>query len=149
MYFQQVAGEDLKLRFEKAVYGPYAENLRHVLTDIEGHYTIGYADGGDAPDKTIELIPDAVGGALKFLEAHPATKSRFDRVADLVDGFETPYGMELLATVHWVATNEGATNAEQAVAGTHAWSQRKSMFPAEQIRIAYAHLLNKGWISAA
>ena len=46
MYFMQEAGEPLRLRFQKAHYGPYAENLRYVLQDIEGHFTSGYADGG-------------------------------------------------------------------------------------------------------
>ena len=40
MYFLQAAGEPLRL----AAYGPYAENLRHVLRAIEGHLVAGYAD---------------------------------------------------------------------------------------------------------
>ena len=47
MYFMQVAGEPLRLKFVKATNGPYAENLRHVLNAIEGHLVSGYADGGD------------------------------------------------------------------------------------------------------
>jgi len=52
MYFMQEAGEPLRLKYRKAIYGPYAENLRHVLKEIEGHFVCGYADGGDKPDKT-------------------------------------------------------------------------------------------------
>ncbi|MDD9998304.1 MAG: hypothetical protein OXQ89_11225 [Rhodospirillaceae bacterium] len=33
---------------------------------------------------------------------------RFDRVADLVEGFETAYGLKLLSTVHWVYNVDGA-----------------------------------------
>lgn len=40
-------------------YGPYAENLRHVLNEIEGHYISGYADGEDKPDKILQLVPGA------------------------------------------------------------------------------------------
>ena len=46
MYFMQLAGEPLRLQFKKAQYGPYAENLRHVLNAIEGHLISGYDDGG-------------------------------------------------------------------------------------------------------
>ena len=60
MYFLQAAGEPLRLRYAKAPYGPYAENLRHVLREIEGHLIAGYADGGDAPDKPLRLVPGAV-----------------------------------------------------------------------------------------
>lgn len=53
MYLMQEAGEPLRLKYQKGPYGPYAENLRHVLQAIEDHLVSGYADGGDAPDKRI------------------------------------------------------------------------------------------------
>ncbi|MEN3753692.1 macro domain-containing protein [Mangrovibacter sp. SLW1] len=46
MYFMQESGEPLRLKYQKAHYGPYAENLRHVLSAIEGHLVSGYSDGG-------------------------------------------------------------------------------------------------------
>jgi O-acetyl-ADP-ribose deacetylase (regulator of RNase III) len=41
MYLSQEAGEPLRLRYVKGPYGPYAENLRHVLREIEGHFVSG------------------------------------------------------------------------------------------------------------
>src|SRR5690606_2144595 len=38
MYFMQEAGEPLRLRYKKAPYGPFAENLGHVLKAVEGHF---------------------------------------------------------------------------------------------------------------
>ncbi len=73
MYFMQEVGEPLRLQYAKAPYGPYAENLRHVLHAVEGHLVSGYADGGDAPDKEIELVPGAVKDAEAFLRDRPAT----------------------------------------------------------------------------
>ena len=96
MYFMQEAGEPLRLRFTQAPYGPYAENLRHVLHAIEGHLISGYADGGDAPDKQLNLVPGAVEDATAFLSEHADSRARFDKVAALVDGFESPFGLELL-----------------------------------------------------
>ena len=103
MYFMQVAGEPLSLQFKKAHYGPYAENLRHVLRDIEGHLISGYADGGDAPGKRLEIVPGAVEEARAFLDNLPESRERFARVSQLVEGFESSFGLELLTTVHWVA----------------------------------------------
>jgi hypothetical protein len=57
MYFMQEAGESLRLNYQKAPYGPYAENLRHVLSYIEGHFISGYGDAEDRPDKPLELMP--------------------------------------------------------------------------------------------
>jgi uncharacterized protein YwgA len=147
MYFMQEAGEGLKLRYDKGLYGPYAENLRHVLSLIEGHFIQGYADAEDDPEKQIELILDAVNKAEAFLTRHPDTREHFNRVVDLVEGFETPFGMELLSTVHWVATQEGAVTVDQAVEKTHVWNPRKYMFEPAQIRIAWDVLQQKGWLS--
>jgi O-acetyl-ADP-ribose deacetylase (regulator of RNase III) len=147
MYFMQAAGERLRLRYVKGPYGPYAENLRQVLSAVEGHLVAGYADGGDAPDKQLELVPGAVPDAAAFLEHHSDTRRRFDRVADLVEGFETPFGLELLATVHWVATKDGAATADEVIERTYAWNDRKRRFSPRQIRLALDVLRAKGWFT--
>jgi O-acetyl-ADP-ribose deacetylase (regulator of RNase III) len=146
MYFMQEAGQPLRLQFSKGLYGPYAENLRHLLRTIEGHFVSGYADGGDAPDKQLECVPGAVNDAEAFLKDHALTRARFDRVADLVEGFETPFGLELLSTVHWVATREGATSADSAIAHAYAWNDRKKRFSPRQIGLALDVLARKGWL---
>jgi hypothetical protein len=147
MYFMQVAGEPLRLRFVQAPYGPYAENLRHVLREIDGYFLSGYADGGDAPDKELALVPGAVEDAERFLADHPSTQTRFEHVAEIVEGFETPFGLELLSTVHWTAKQSGGGAAEDVVAGVYAWGERKRQFSPRQIRLALDVLTEKGWLS--
>ena len=150
MYFMQEAGEPLRLKYVKAPYGPYAENLRHVLRAIEGHLVAGYADGGDAPDKPLTLVPGAVDDANAFLEANALTRERFDRVGRLVEGFETPFGLELLATVHWVARHESpGRKSADVVERTYAWNDRKRQFTPRQIGIALNVLTKQGWLEAA
>ncbi|OHB64709.1 MAG: Appr-1-p processing protein, partial [Planctomycetes bacterium RBG_13_60_9] len=133
MYFMQESGQNLKLAYTKGPYGPYAENLRHVLTHIEGHFIAGYGDASDRPDKQIEPKQEAIEAAERFLVDHPKVHKRFNRVASLIEGFETPFGMELLATVHWVAAHEGAITLEQAIEKTYAWSDRKRMFEEQHL----------------
>lgn len=146
MYFMQVAGEPLRLKFTKGTYGPYAENLRHVLNALEGHLISGYADGGDAPGKPLELVPGAVEEADSFLEGEVKTRKRIERVADLVDGFESSAGLELLASVHWVAQNEDVHTVEDFIRHIHLWNPRKRKFSEGQIRLAHDVLSRKGWI---
>jgi uncharacterized protein YwgA len=147
MYFMQIAGEPLHLQYKKSHYGPYAENLRHVLNEIEGHLVTGYADGGDAPDKEINLVRGAIEEASGFLENHPTTREYCERVTKLVEGFESPFGLELLSTVHWVAHHENANAIEEIIDRTYAWNPRKKQFTERQIRLATNVLEKQGWIN--
>jgi hypothetical protein len=113
---------------------------------LEGHFILGYGEGTDAPDKPIELMAGAARQGEQFLLRHPSTRGRFDRVGELIAGFETPFGLELLSSVHWVATREGADSPEAAIAKTYDWSPRKQMFKSEHIRIAWNSLTEKGWL---
>lgn len=146
MYFMQEAGERLQLNYRKAPYGPYAENLRHLLHTIDGHFIAGYADGGDAPDKQLELVPGAVEDANAFLAHHPETHRRFKQVVDLIEGFESSFGLELLSTVHWVASKEQAKTVDAMAQRTYAWNERKKQFSRRQIDLAADVLSQKKWI---
>jgi len=145
MYFMQESGEPLRLKYKQSVYGPYAENLRHVLHAIEGHLIAGYDDGGDAPDKQLTLVPGAVDDAATFLAEHADTRARFDRVVELVRGFESPLGLELLSTVHWVMAHETVRTLNDVIASTYAWNTRKRQFTSRQIGIAVEVLARQGW----
>ena len=146
MYFMQETGEGLRLKYEKGTYRPYAKNLRSVLNVIEGHFISGYGDAADDPERAIELLPGVTGEASEFIGSHPDTQSRFDRVAKLIHGFETPFGMELLATVHWVCTREGATSDQEAIDRTHGWNERKKAFDPKQIKLAREVLAAQCWL---
>ena len=149
MYFMQESGEPLDLKFKKRHYGPYAENLRHVLRDVEGHLISGYADGGDDPAKELELVPGAVEDADAFLAYRPDTLNRLNQVADLMDGFESSFGLELLATVHWTAAENPSASDDEIADRVYAWHPRKRRFSDRHIRLALATLRDKDWMSAA
>lgn len=69
------------------------------------------------PETPIDFKDDAAKEALDFLAQHSETKQRFDKVAKLIEGYESQNGMELLSTVHWVVTQESnpALSAEELV----------------------------------
>lgn len=146
MYFMQEGGQPLRLRYAKAAYGPYAENLRHVLVEIEGHMVSGYSDGGDQPEKELALVPGAVEDANAFLAEDAETRARFERVARLVEGFETSFGLELLSTVHWVAKALPVARGEEIVSAVHGWGERKKRFSRRQIALAFDRLAEQGWL---
>lgn len=146
MYFMQEAGEPLRLQYVKRHYGPYAENLRHVLRAVEGHLIAGYGDGSDAPDKPLSLVPGAIEEAQTYLERHGESRARFEQVMRLVEGFESPYGLELLSTVHWVMKHEGVAELTDVADRVHAWNARKRQFTIRQVAIAMDRLKEQGWL---
>lgn len=152
-YFLQAAGEPLRLNYEAGHYGPYAANLNKVLQTLEGHFIRGFGDS-PKPDRTIELLGDARAQAEEWLQQADHSLARIERVAELVEGFETPYGMELLSTVHWVAhrggpkANAPASNPEEAYAQICDWNRRKeNLFIREHIGVAWGWLGEMGWMN--
>ena len=63
-----------------------------------------------------------------------------------VAGFESPFGLELLATVHWVIKHEQADTVEEVVSRIHAWHERKLQFTRRQIGLAVDVLSQNGWV---
>jgi O-acetyl-ADP-ribose deacetylase (regulator of RNase III) len=153
MYFLQSAGERLRLNFVRAHYGPYADNLRRTLSNVENHYLRGYGDGSSkvweaAP---IEVLPDATEQAAAVLSDAPDTEARINRVLQLVEGFESAYGLELLATVHWIVHEQGASlTDDQIQEAVASWSNRKrTMFAPDHVDAAIDQLRQLDWIPAA
>ena len=151
-YFLQEAGEPLRLNYEADTYGPYANNLNKVLEVMEGHFIRGYGNS-QKQDAEIELLPGAIEEASAFLADKQDSVARFEQVADLIEGFETPYGMELLATVHWVAHYGGrqgeapAADVDATINVVHAWNPRKRhIFKPNHIRAAWMQLAHRGWM---
>ncbi|MDH6100190.1 macro domain-containing protein [Anabaenopsis sp. FSS-46] len=147
-YFLQEAGELLKLPYQKSLYGPYADNLNQVLKHIEGDYIRGYGDGTGRA--SISVLPQGREAAETFLATELEAQERLEQVSNLIYGFETPYGMELLATVHWVATKDPnpAKNSEEAISLVHEWSERKRrLFKPEHIRKAWQRLEEQNWLT--
>lgn len=107
----------LDLQFAANRYGPYAHRLTHLLNSLDGSYLHcdkRIADAG--PSDVIwfdDTRKDFVAAYLKSSEVKPYFAA-LERTAELIDGFQSPLGMELLATVDWLL---GCEHAEPSVAG--------------------------------
>lgn len=146
-YFLQEVGEPLKLNFVKGTYGPYAENLNFVLQRMEGHYIRGVGDGSRKKDLQVYLVPGASTEASEFLKGRKESLERLEQVSDIIAGFETPYGMELLATVHWVMKQNKVIvrNPSEVVKEVFAWNDRKrQIFKEGHIMTAWKHIIDLG-----
>jgi len=66
-------------------------------------------------------------------------------VTSLVEGFESPFGLELLATVHWVMNHDSVDSVPDIVDRVRAWNERKLQFSSRQIGVAVDVLTEQGW----
>ncbi len=150
-YFLKVAGEPTlqTLAYQRFHYGPYAHNLGHALQGMEGHYIRGYGDGSGRAQ--IQVLPGGHEAAQSFLAEGQNTDPYLERVSQLIEGFETPYGMEMLATLHWVAQEDpqAAADCEVAIERVQEWSDRKkNLFKRQHLAMAWNHLKAQGWLSS-
>jgi hypothetical protein len=148
VYFLQLLGGAFPLPFAPGRYGPYAEKLPHVLDLLEGHYLSGF---GDHSARVTELVPitpldAALAEAESVVEGQPEDLERLERLLALVDGFETPYSLELLATVQFAATQSPATADAEAIGErVAAWSLRKArLFTQHHVQVAAERLGEQG-----
>jgi hypothetical protein len=91
-------------------------------------------------------LPGAVEAATQSLAWNPQTQEHLKRVTQLVEGFETPFGLELLATIHWVVKKDGIHSIDDVIARIHSWNPHKRQFTERQITLAATVLERWNWI---
>lgn len=88
----------------------------------------------------LSVLPGVLEAARPVLDENPESMQRVERVLELAEGFESAYGLELLASVHWVMTENPAAvdDADLAVQAIQGWTQRKGqLFTDDHIRTAW------------
>ncbi len=147
-YFLQELGQpDLNLRFEKGHYGPYATNLKHLLAHLEGYYFKGQIRFQDMkPTDALQLVPECLPDVHNTIETelNEDEKNRLQKVSFLIEGFESPFGLELLATVHWALKALGGNVPVSSIRSfIDDWSPRKKQLMNEShINVAYQRIKN-------
>jgi O-acetyl-ADP-ribose deacetylase (regulator of RNase III) len=105
---QQGLNDDLKLKFEASYYGPYAANLTHLLNALDGSYLKSDKRIPDCEPLDVIWFNDQ---EREKIEIYLNTEAKaylpvLDQASHLIDGFESPFGMELLSTVDWLMSQE-------------------------------------------
>jgi O-acetyl-ADP-ribose deacetylase (regulator of RNase III) len=143
----------LNLKFSANKYGPYADNLRHLLNGLDGSYLHCEKRLSDAgPLEPIWFEDTKTDSIRAFLFSDVARRylPALERTADVIDGFESPLGMELLGTVDWllirgkcaatlVAIREGLARWP---GGRDAGQRKQRLFTDEWLELAIKRLSN-------
>lgn len=118
----------LDLRFKAHQYGPYADRLRHLLEGLDGSYLHCEKRISDAGPLDVIWFDDE---RKDFVQTYLKTEAKaylpaLEETAAAIDGFESPFGMELLATVDWLLAKEHVTpNVPALREGLHHWQGGK------------------------
>lgn len=140
----------LDLRFEAYHYGPYADRLRHLLEGLDGSYLHSEKRISDAAPLEVIWFDDA---RKDFVQTYLKSEAKayapaLESTAALIDGFESPFGMELLATVDWLLVREGVAPTIPAVreglrqwrGGSDSAARKVRLFNDRALGIALARL---------
>ena len=141
-YFLQRFGEPLRLEYAKGWYGPYATNLNKVLQAINGTY-ITYKAQYDKPATKVNLLTDRLPEVKQELhKLTPEQEARCKTVESFMEGFETPFSLELLATVDWILQQQPSLNPAEVHAEIGKWTKRKAeLIKPHHVAVAYRHLM--------
>jgi O-acetyl-ADP-ribose deacetylase (regulator of RNase III) len=108
----------LTFKFQPNRYGPYSDRLRHLLNELDGSYLHSEKRINDAtPDEVVwfdESRREHVSAYLRSAEASPYTQA-LEEVDALIDGFQSPLGMEALATLDWLISQEHVEPTVEAI----------------------------------
>lgn len=99
--------DPLALRYTANKFGPYADNLRHLLNGLDGSYLHCEKRLSDAgPSDLIRFEDSKRSVVASYLESDEFSSwhEALEEAATVIDGFESPLGMELLATVDWIVS---------------------------------------------
>jgi O-acetyl-ADP-ribose deacetylase (regulator of RNase III) len=149
-YLLQSSGIDLGLRFDPHLYGPFSTDLNRILATLEGHYMIGYGDGTGGARADLEISADAMREVDHATANDAAFNQAWNIVQQAIVGFEYPEGMELLATVHYLATRpDGTTNVDAMTTRIADWNERKRhLFRQADVRVALSRLRDADLVAA-
>lgn len=139
--------DPLKLQFKPDRYGPYSDRLRHLLDNLDGSYLHCDKRLGDAsPTDVIHCAPTHYEKLRRYISGAEFGPYR-DVVAEadaFIDGFQSPLGMEALATVGWLIERESADPSVPGIrqginrwpAGDEAAARKQRLFSDELLSAA-------------
>jgi len=142
-YLMQRFGEPMKLEFVRGPYGPYAHNLNFLLQKLNGAF-LWYKEEDNKPTTTVKLESSKLDEVERFIQeqASEEQRQRMDSVLDLIQGLETPYGLELLSTVDFVMHQTRKRELNDIQHEIHNWTDRKKeIMKPDHIQLVHGRLL--------
>lgn len=143
-YFLQRNGMDLRLNFQRHIYGPYAIGVEKVLYALNGVYLHGMEQGSVKPFESLRLNYEKWMEIKKYVaeELTPEDDRRLENLLQFIGGFTSELSLEILATVDYILFEKKDASVEEVMTEIKSWNPRKErLFSREYVELAYNHIL--------
>lgn len=143
-YFLQVFGAQLNLRFVRHLYGPYSNQIDHLMYDLDGYYIRGNAQRRARAFDPLQVNDEALPEIRRYIEEHVDERQRsmLNRLLLFIRGFESPLALEALASTHTVLHDNPEASPEDVFREIQGWNDRKkNLFTPFHINTAFDHLM--------
>ena len=144
-FFYQLLGEKefAKMPFVARFYGPYSVSVGHMLNAVNGKYIHGLEQMDRKPFEALMLDYErkAEVGEYVHNRLSQAQIEHVKQLLKLIDGYESAYSLEVLASVAYVRREHPGIGVDDTIDEIQNWSARKkNLFKREHIQAAYKHL---------
>ncbi|WP_295912785.1 macro domain-containing protein [uncultured Xanthomonas sp.] len=138
-YFLQYLGVPFNLEFKNSFYGPYSSTLTKALVKLDRwRYLAGYINRRSA-----SVTSAGYAAADEYIRKHGVSEDVVDKLAHLFQGYDSPYGLELLSTTHFNASRGLAYDGGEHPSG-RSDLYRKNVFPLNEVNAARDRLVEDG-----
>lgn len=146
-YFLQASGEKLKLQFVPYTYGPYAQAIDKVLYALNGKYLTGLEQMKAKAFEPLKLNYNRYKEVQDYVRKNlsPDQHTRLKNLFELIDGFESSLSLEILASIHYLLSENSRLTNRELLLKIQSWNERKKqLIDIEHIEIALNHLRDYG-----
>jgi len=141
----------LGLKFQPHKYGPYSDQLRHLLNGLDGSYLHCEKRLADASPYDVIWFEESRRSAVQaYLNSDEARSylPALEETSRIIDGFESPLGMELLSSVDWLLTVDKSPANVEALGdaigrwpgGREAAARKRKLFGRQLLQVALGRL---------
>lgn len=139
-YFLQRFGEPLNLEYEKGHYGPYSHRLQHLAKHLNGYF-LNFKHEATKPGTLVYLRNLDKVEIYNKENLTSEQNNRLTEIQNLIEGFESPYGLELLATVDFIYQEEKIEDTNKIIEEIENWTKRKKkLMKPYHIKVAHQRL---------
>jgi len=140
VYFLQSMQIDYGVEFSCNTHGPYSEELHNIFKVMDDKkFIVNYK----IDEARIQVSSGALAMANEFLDkfGKKSNLTKIHRLSLLIQGYESPLGMELLSSIHYLVFYENISSPEKILEAINNWNDHKSsQFEDKAILLAFERL---------